>query len=86
MEHTLRKPFIDIGAKGERTKAISPSLCIFTVLALSTNLGIVITMPVTCLLAIAVNLRKSGLMHLVSSPLRFVSQAPRESLASAMSI
>ncbi len=42
---------MNLGAWGELTKAISPSLCIFAVLALSTNLGIVIAMPATCFLA-----------------------------------
>ena len=42
---------MNIGAKCELTKAISPSSRIFAVLALSTNLGIVIAMPATCLLA-----------------------------------
>ena len=42
---------MNLGASCELTKAISPSSCIFAVLALSTNLGIVIAMPTTCLLA-----------------------------------
>ncbi len=42
---------LDLGATGKLTKAISPSSCIFAVLAVSTTLGIVIAMPANCLLA-----------------------------------
>ena len=77
---------MNIGAKGELTKSISPSSRIFTILPLSKNLAIVIAMPTIFLLGIIANLHESELMHLVSSPLRFASQAPHESLASAMFI
>ena len=47
----LRRPLMNIGAKDELTKAISPSSCILAVLALLTNLGIVIAIPAICRLA-----------------------------------